>query len=160
MEGKKEKQKVRRVRVLSQASFVFDRAKHGEVNNGVSETVPNEAMTIRQIFDRFRKGMPLGAEERQGGRFSLDGSDQDFDSPDFDKLKEADFVDRDEFQEQLMVQIADKQKVLKERRDQETKKRQEEEKEIQALREELRIRRQKPPKEGETPLPQPPRDTA
>lgn len=156
MERKKEKQKVR---VLSQACYVFDRNRHAETNTGVSETVPNEAMTIRQIFDRFRKGMPLGAQERQGS-FTSDGSDHDFDAPDLDKLKESDFVERDEFQEKLMQEIAEKQKHLKERRDQETKRRQEEENEIQALREELRSRKQKPPKEGEMPLPQPPRDTA
>lgn len=143
---KKEKPVGRPLRVLSSSSFVFDRSRYGEVNNSPSETVPSEAMTIRQIFDRFRKGLPLGAQERRGG-FAL-GDDADFDSPDLDKLRESDFVERDEFQERLMDQIAVKQSELKKRRQEETQRRQSEEKELQELREELRIRKTKPKDAG------------
>lgn len=137
---RKEAKKGRALRVLSQSAFVFDRARYGETNNLPSETLPSEAMTIRQIFDRFRKGLPLGAPERSGG-YLVQGEDADFDSPDVDKLRESDFVERDEFQERLMNEIAQKQKQLKQRRQEETQRRQQEEKEINDLREELRARR-------------------
>lgn len=36
----------------------------GEVNNGISETVPNQALTVRQILERYASGtiMPISFE--------------------------------------------------------------------------------------------------
>nr|QJB19327.1 MAG: hypothetical protein [Microvirus sp.] len=44
-------------------SMTFDaKGVKGEVNTGLSMTVPDQAMTIQELYRRFANGEPLGAE--------------------------------------------------------------------------------------------------
>lgn len=68
-----------------------------ETRRGVSETVPNESLTIRDIVDRYIKtgGTPVGKIKNP---HYYDG---DFDSPDLEKVKDLDHFDLQEFREGL-----------------------------------------------------------
>lgn len=59
----------------------------------VSVTVPDETMSIREIMTRFVRGMPLGGNVMRDGKYE---EHSDFDSPDLEKVRDMDFVERDE----------------------------------------------------------------
>lgn len=63
---------------------------HKEKNTEASMTVPNEALTVRELFARSAAGMPLTLKE------STFDSQADFDSPDLEKIKDMDLFDRQE----------------------------------------------------------------
>lgn len=55
-----------------------------------SETVPNEALSIREILDRYARRQPLFASNRQG----IYSENPDIEDDDMEKLGDADIGDR------------------------------------------------------------------
>jgi len=79
-------------------------------------TIPDESMTIPYILSRYVKGHPLGVE-----RNAIDYATNNLDSPDWEKVKQMDLVDLNEFKEDLdQIEKAanhqKRQKELKEKR--------------------------------------------
>lgn len=137
MERKEEVKKV--VRIRSTLDFQL-RPSDKEVGGGVSMTVPDESLSVRNIIDRFTRGQGSGVAVREG---YYDPS-PDLDSPDIDKLDHMDLIDRDEFaevnratKERLEKEIADDKK----RKAEEKKKRDEEDEQMRA-----KFRSEKEPK--------------
>lgn len=64
-----------------------DMHRDGEVNNKPSETVPNQAMDIREIFKRYAQGLPLGMGHN-GMQFT---GEEDIDISRMDKTEVAQF---------------------------------------------------------------------
>lgn len=62
------------------------------MNNGISETVPDQAMSVRTIMDRFSRGMPIGQQKTE----IWDPHEDEF--PDLDKM---DLAERQEAIERL-----------------------------------------------------------
>lgn len=71
-----------------------------------SLTVPNEAMTIPYILSRYVKGMPLPVSKE-----AINYETDNFDSPDWEKMKNADMFDHEEMREELkeVVRAAEEQ---------------------------------------------------
>lgn len=89
-------------RPLRNFEFKFDPTRHGERFKGaVSQTVPDETMTLRQIVERYALGQPLVGRLREEGTFDPLAS---FDSEDLEKLSKADMVDRQEFIERMKLE--------------------------------------------------------
>lgn len=76
----------------------------GEINNLPSETVPDETMSIREILERYARGLPLN-----GMRVPLYKKDPDFD--DLPDPATMDLADRQALQEMIEQELED----LKER---------------------------------------------
>lgn len=74
-----------------------DRGNIFEPVSRVSETVPNEGLTVKEIVDRYIKtgGAPVGKVKNPQYH------DGDFDSPDLEKVKELDHFDLQQFREGL-----------------------------------------------------------
>ena len=78
------------------------RLSYGEFNDGVSETIPDQALTIAEIMYRFARGLPLG-----GGRDAEYDPEDDEDlilPPNWNKMDISERMDflaekRDEIQE-------------------------------------------------------------
>lgn len=69
---------------------------NGEVNTQPSKTIPNQARTISELFDRFARGLPV-----EGAKVEVwNGSDDDL--PDVSKL---DLADRQELIENTVEEI-------------------------------------------------------
>lgn len=62
--------------------------KQYEKNSGKSETIPDQTMTMREIMDRYAKGLPIGGQRQGTFDDSLDeDADDAFDMmPDMKKL--------------------------------------------------------------------------
>jgi hypothetical protein len=77
-----------------------------EVNNEPSETVPDQAMSIRTILERYSRGLPISGERtpiwQQGDDYN--------DLPD---LRTLDLSERQEFTEQYQQELKSLQKTLK-----------------------------------------------
>lgn len=82
----------------------------GEVHTGVSQTIPDQAMSTREIMNRFARGLPLNV----GKNFTYDSDDENTDDPlatvDFKRL---DLAER----EQLINQIQNARDEAKKRYD-------------------------------------------
>lgn len=80
------------------------RQRHGEFGSLTddkssqlpSETIPNEAMTIPYLLSRYVQGIPLNVQHH-----GVDYQTENFDSPDWEKLKNADLTDHEDLQQQL-----------------------------------------------------------
>lgn len=57
----------------------------GEVNSGELLVVPDQAYSIEQIFDKFRRGISLNIERNDGGYY-LDEDSDDFDNIDLRQI--------------------------------------------------------------------------
>lgn len=98
-------------------------------------TLPDEAMTIPYILSRYVKGHPLGVEKN-----SIDYQTDNFDTPDWEKMKYADIHDLEIMKEEYEIiqqshEYQKKQKILKKKK--------------------AEAEKLNPPKEAETP-PSPP----
>lgn len=62
-----------------------------------SLTVPDEAMTIPYLLAKYVKGTPLGVQEKVPVNVNTDN----FDSPDWEKVKQMDLIDHEDFRSQL-----------------------------------------------------------
>lgn len=70
----------------------------GEKNNGISETLPDQTMSIRTLIQRYAHGLPI-----QGAKTPLYEGDEEF-TPDFAKM---DLTELDEYRESLETRIKD-----------------------------------------------------
>jgi len=84
------------MRIRNSSNFILTTADV-EAGGGVSMTVPDEAMSIRDILDRFSRGMDPSVSRE--GVYSPDSVDDDF--PDLEKLRDSDLVDREEYSQTL-----------------------------------------------------------
>lgn len=67
----------------------------GELNGMPSETVPDQAMTVREIMERFSRGLPLGG-------MRIPEYDEDDDMPDIRRL---DLAERQELRERYEFEL-------------------------------------------------------
>lgn len=89
---------------------------HCEPGGGVSETVPNDAYSLRDLVDRHVRGMRIDDQLRRG---SFD--EGDFDSDDVEKLRDADLYEREVRRGELELAIeAAKSRVARKRKKDET----------------------------------------
>lgn len=84
-------------------------AKEQERGGGVIMTVPDDSLSMRDILDKFSKGMDPSVSRD----VTYDG-DANFDSPDLEKLRDSDLVDREEYASELAVSNAATKKSLDE----------------------------------------------
>lgn len=82
-----------------------------EKGGGISETVPNDAMSIKEIMVRYARGMPITDQEKKEGKYAEGGN---FDSPDLEALSRMDLAERSDYLELLKVEIEEKKERLKE----------------------------------------------
>lgn len=85
---------------VTQIDYADDPAHH-EVNSGEQMTEPDQALTIRQILERWQAGQKLPANTE------FFNEDADFDSDDILKDATADLVDRMEKKEAIKQAIAE-----------------------------------------------------
>lgn len=86
-----------------------------ETTEGQSETIPGEAYTIQDIFERSRRGILPDAQVKQG----LYNEDPTFDSLDMEKIRHLDFTEIDQakldiLEEEIQI-FRDKQKEAEEK---------------------------------------------
>lgn len=72
---------------------------HLEHPKGVSMTVPDESLTIKEILERFRRGQPLSIHTRE----TLYDPDATFDSQDLEEVGRMDITDRSELSQELRI---------------------------------------------------------
>lgn len=87
-------------------TFKLER-KDMEHNSGVSMTVPNETYTIKELVERFSKGMDPSIS-----RLAHGDEDPDIDSPDFREVLNMDFAEAQQYQEHLKARSAEIQQTL------------------------------------------------
>lgn len=107
-----------------------------EKSTGVSMTVPDESMSIETILKKFTTGLDPGVY-REG---SYDSS-ATFDSPDLEKLREADLYDKEVYRKGLAVKMLEDEKTLKDNEQKERARREAEAQEYNEVRDELRNRK-------------------
>lgn len=76
--------------------------EHMETVKGVSETVPSETMSIREIITKFTRGQRVDAELRRDGKYEENPT---FDSEDLEAASRLQFSDRDEVAERFREKI-------------------------------------------------------
>lgn len=82
-----------------------DFPEKGEVNTLPSLTVPDQTMTMREIMERYARGLPIG----EPGAYVEDGEDDLDDLPDIRKLDLAEIQElQEQYQDELAL-IRDKQ---------------------------------------------------
>lgn len=77
----------------------------------ISQAVPDETLSIKQIYERYGKGQPLG-----GGHLTdmyRDTEKPTLDDPDMMELARMDLADRHEYQQKLRQDIAQRKADLK-----------------------------------------------
>jgi len=87
-------------------------SSHKESGFGVSQTVPNQALSIDDIMSRYVRDRVVPEVSTRPGVYSGDADDVDFDSPDLEKLRDADLADRHEFVRDLSAGISSAKEVL------------------------------------------------
>lgn len=76
----------------------------GEKNSGISLTVPDQALSVRQILERYARGLPLG-----GQRTPV--FDEDDDLPD---VRTLDLSERQEMRERYVEELGELTKKIRE----------------------------------------------
>lgn len=82
-----------------------------KVSNLKSMTLPDESYTIRELFERYRKGQSLSVSQEQP---NFDYATENFDAPDLSKVKHEDLHDQELFvkkQRETSKKIEDKFKL-------------------------------------------------
>lgn len=92
---------VKQLKVRNPLNFDFTTDVKPEKNTQPSETVPDQAMSIREILDRYAKGLPLS-----GARVPV--FDEEDDMPD---VRGLDLAERQEVVERYLEEL----KILKQR---------------------------------------------
>lgn len=99
-----------------------------EKGGGKLNTVPNESLSMREIFMRFAKGQSTGGAgfTFRGSEpvFTMDERSVDFDAPDLEKLNKMDQVEKDQVLHETKVRRGQLEKKAKEnqrQRDQQVK---------------------------------------
>jgi len=80
------------------------------VPRGLTVTVPDEAMTVREIMERHVRGLMI---PNAGVRDNYD-SGASFDSQDLEQIKRMDQIDLDEYRKALAAEIAERKKQISE----------------------------------------------
>ena len=78
----------------------------GEINNEPSMTIPNQAMTVRELMIRFASGLPL-----KGQKVPIYEGDEEI--PDIDKME---LIEREEYYLELKKQREEVEERVKQRR--------------------------------------------
>lgn len=97
----------------SSHDYVVNQSSYEE-GGGKLVTVPNEALSIQDILLKFSRGMDPAVQKT--GVFVESG----FDSPDMEKIRDSDLVDRSEYATALSRTNAATEKALKETIDKQT----------------------------------------
>jgi len=84
------------LKTVSKMSFQLSQ-RHMETPRGMSMTVPDEALTVRQIFERYVRGQPLDIHTRR----TVDVPNMNFDSIDPSELARMELADKHEFLQEL-----------------------------------------------------------
>lgn len=83
--------------------------RKGETNTLPSLTIPDETMSMREILQRYARGLPIGGDKSKQMFFEHEGEE----TPDFEKM---DLIDKMEFQQEAMNEItAQKRKSMNEK---------------------------------------------
>lgn len=69
----------------------------GEINTGKSETIPNQSMTVREMIEQYRRGLPM-----EVGKVPVYNGEQEL--PDLSKM---DLVERQEYIDAAAEAFAD-----------------------------------------------------
>lgn len=78
------------------------------VSDKPSMTVPNQSMTLKQMFERFARGESV-ATTQQKPIWNPNASHAD---PDFEKLNHADLYDKEQYSKQLAEKMAEMKKGI------------------------------------------------
>lgn len=84
---------------------------HMEVPQGVSETVPDDTLTIKQILAKHVRGMEIAETEY---RTPVWNGTEDYDAPDLEAVNRMDLAERHEFTEALRADIESRKALVKE----------------------------------------------
>lgn len=104
-------------------------------------TVPDEAYTIKELFQRYSTGQPVAVKVMEHGGYK--GGTDDFDAPDLEKLGRMELEERQAFQEELAEDMLEKEQKIKTYEEAREKISREEREELDALRKELKARKEK-----------------
>lgn len=96
--------------VVTLDDYNYDAYHCMEHPSGESKTVPGEAMTVREIFDRYARGQDIDDEHVRDGKFY--DEEQDYDSPDLEKLALGGTIENQEYLQELKLDIEIKRKKL------------------------------------------------
>lgn len=80
---------------------------HMEHGDPVSVTLPDESYSIQELLDKFSTGLDPGVFRQP----SFDDG-ADFSSPDLEKLRDSDLVDKEEYSRELRGTIASQERVI------------------------------------------------
>jgi len=78
-----------------------------------SETVPDDTLSIKEIFIRFARNQPLGGSDLASRANYSDGEKASLDDPDMMELARMDLTDKHEYLETLKEGIEGKKKAIK-----------------------------------------------
>lgn len=102
----------KKVKFRTQYNYKFGESPTDQCYNGLpSMTVPDESLTVRQLFDRFSKNLPLGVS---GYTPIYDGDDPDFD--DYDVTRNGDFDMVDAMEERASIRASYEAKQAQQRK--------------------------------------------
>lgn len=77
---------------------------------GESVTVPGEAMTVREIFDRYVRGQEIDPDQQRSGMYY--DEDSNYDSPDLEQLSRSWSTEQQEYLQELKLDIDIKREAL------------------------------------------------
>jgi len=99
--------KKKEVKLITQRQFELLPQHMEDYTGCVSETVPNDAYSIKDILEKFTRGMDPGVTRQPGG-----DSGVSFDSPDLEKLRNADLYEKEEFATHLGSEMLSQKSIL------------------------------------------------
>lgn len=79
-------------RKRSEIPYLCLKDKKGNLINEVVKVVPNRALKVKDIIDRYTRGLPI--EEMSGSKPVWSKEDMTHDSPDLSKLSQLDKMDK------------------------------------------------------------------
>lgn len=123
--------------------YRFDKTKHVEKVEGTSMTVPSETLTIRQIMERFSRGLPVSGSVQEPQYDSL----ATLDSDDIEKLSHMDLFEREEYQRALIKRVQNQKAKLDEEKKKNDERLKAEKEELELLKAEIK-KRTSAPKDG------------
>lgn len=82
--------------------------QYGETNTGKSETIPDQSLTIKEILNRYAKGLPLGGE-----KIPL-YDDEDLEISGFRNFDKLDLADQQTLRENARAEVESIQRKMQE----------------------------------------------
>lgn len=92
-------------RILRQLEFEFDKKKMTEKNMGKSMTIPNQSMTVLEMIQRHRKGLPI---EGRPGQIYHEGEEP------LQNLDNMDLIDRQNYIDSVADALVEVKRRLEE----------------------------------------------